>query len=198
MLDAHDSKGLRAMSPADDRPKVGFDAITAAMLAVLAVLVAIDLVSELGGPDRASPLHLVVESTMIGVSILAAARLAIRIRALVQEAHTLRTHAGELSADLDASRAEAIRWQGEAHDLISGLGAAIDQQLERWGLSPAEKEIALLLLKGLSHKEIAQVREVSEATVRQQAGAIYRKSGLGGRNDLAAFFLEDLLGPRAR
>jgi hypothetical protein len=33
--------------------------------------------------------------------------------------------------------------------------------------------------------------------VRQQAGSIYRKAGLGGRRDLAAFFLEDLLGPRA-
>jgi hypothetical protein len=31
--------------------------------------------------------------------------------------------------------------------------------------------------------------------VRQQALAVYRKSGLNGRNDLAAFFLEDLLLP---
>lgn len=63
-------------------------------------------------------------------------------------------------------------------------------------LSPAERQIALLLLKGLSHKEIAQIRLVSETTVRQQARSLYRKAGLSGRNDLAAFFLEDLLGPR--
>jgi DNA-binding NarL/FixJ family response regulator len=56
--------------------------------------------------------------------------------------------------------------------------------------------VALLLLKGLSHKEVAGLREVSETTVRQQARAIYRKAGLSGRHDLAAFFLEDLLGPR--
>lgn len=66
----------------------------------------------------------------------------------------------------------------------------------RWGLTPAEQDIALLLLKGLSHKEIAQVRAVSETTVRQQARSLYRKAGLSGRSDLAAFFLEDLLGPR--
>jgi hypothetical protein len=31
--------------------------------------------------------------------------------------------------------------------------------------------------------------------VRHQALAVYRKSGLGGRAELAAFFLEDLLLP---
>ena len=52
-------------------------------------------------------------------------------------------------------------------------------------------------LKGLRHKEIAELRQTSERTVRQQALAVYRKSGLNGRTDLAAFFLEDLLLPTA-
>ncbi|MBT8470373.1 MAG: helix-turn-helix transcriptional regulator [Myxococcales bacterium] len=68
---------------------------------------------------------------------------------------------------------------------------------DRWRLSPAEKEVALLLLKGLSHKEIAKVRSVTETTARQQARAVYRKAGLSGRHDLAAFFLEDLMLPTA-
>lgn len=34
------------------------------------------------------------------------------------------------------------------------------------------------------------------ATVRQQARNLYKKAGLSGRHDLAAFFLEDLLTPR--
>jgi DNA-binding CsgD family transcriptional regulator len=117
------------------------------------------------------------------------------VRRLSREARDLRDQAHELTADLDATRQEAARWRRDAGDLIAGLGAAIDRQLDRWGLSPAEKDIALLLLKGLSHKEIAGIREVSETTVRQQARSIYRKAGLSGRNDLAAFFLEDLLGP---
>ena len=57
--------------------------------------------------------------------------------------------------------------------------------------------MALLLLKGLSHREIAEARATAETTVRQQALALYRKSGLRGRSDLAAFFLEDLLLPAA-
>jgi DNA-binding NarL/FixJ family response regulator len=50
-----------------------------------------------------------------------------------------------------------------------------------------------LLLKGLSHKEIANLRSTSEATIRQQAASIYQKSSLSGRAALSAFFLEDLL-----
>ncbi|MGH8595878.1 MAG: LuxR C-terminal-related transcriptional regulator, partial [Gammaproteobacteria bacterium] len=59
----------------------------------------------------------------------------------------------------------------------------------------AEREVALLLLKGLSSKEIAAVRGVSERTVREQSRAIYSKAGLTGRAALSAFFLEDLLAP---
>jgi DNA-binding CsgD family transcriptional regulator len=96
-----------------------------------------------------------------------------------------------------ATEAEAARWRQEARELLQGLGAALDRQFERWALSPAEKEVALLLLKGLSHKELAEVRSITEATARQQARAVYKKAGLTGRHDLAAFFLEDLLLPDA-
>lgn len=41
------------------------------------------------------------------------------------------------------------------------------------------------------------LRATSEATVRQQAPVVYRKSGLRNRSDLSAFFLEDLLLPRS-
>jgi len=51
----------------------------------------------------------------------------------------------------------------------------------------------MLLLKGLSIKEIAALRETHEKTVRQQASAIYRKAGVAGRHAFAAWFIEDLL-----
>jgi len=113
-----------------------------------------------------------------------------------------RQHSEDLDRELAEARAEvrrwaedAKRWNCEAQDVLQGLGEAIDRQFDRWGLSPAEREIALLQLKGLRHKEIAELRQTSERTVRQQALAVYRKSGLNGRSDLAAFFLEDLLLP---
>ncbi len=93
------------------------------------------------------------------------------------------------------SREDLDRFRTESGEAMRGLAAAIDRQFERWSLSSAEAEVALLLLKGLPTKQIAEVRETSERTVRQQALAVYRKAGLGGRAELAAFFLEDLLLP---
>jgi DNA-binding NarL/FixJ family response regulator len=48
-------------------------------------------------------------------------------------------------------------------------------------------------LKGLSLKDIALARGVSEKTVKQHNLTIYQKSGLAGRAELSAFFLQDLL-----
>jgi len=98
-------------------------------------------------------------------------------------------------SDLVDALVEAEQWKKESSELIQGLSVAIDRQFERWHLTPAEAEVGLFLLKGLSHKEIAGIRQSSERTVREQARALYRKSGLSGRSSLSAFFLEDLLLP---
>jgi DNA-binding NarL/FixJ family response regulator len=66
-------------------------------------------------------------------------------------------------------------------------------QFNKWGLSTSEAEVALLLIKGLSMKEIAEVRQVKEKTVRTQSASIYAKSAQAGRHELAAFFIEDLM-----
>ena len=107
----------------------------------------------------------------------------------------LKSEAAALASQLEVTVKEVDHWKREAGELLAGLGSAIDAQFDRWTLTPAEREVGLLLLKGLSHKEIATVRGVGEATVRQQAQGMYRKAGLSSRNDLAAFFLEDLLLP---
>lgn len=98
--------------------------------------------------------------------------------------------------DLVDARVEAAQWKAESLELLQGLGAAIERQFVRWSLSAAESEVALFLLKGFSHKEIAELRRTSERTAREQARAVYRKSGLPGRPSLSAFFLEDLLLPQ--
>lgn len=104
-----------------------------------------------------------------------------------------RTTTSAMREQLSIIRQDATKWR-EAHDTLSkGLSHAIEVQLDDWGLSAAEKEITFFLMKGLSFKEIADIRKTSEHTVRQQAGTIYRKSGLDGRSQLSAFFLEDLL-----
>ena len=66
----------------------------------------------------------------------------------------------------------------ESKKFLEGMGVLIDKQFADWSLTMSEKEVALLLLKGLSHKEIADIRKTSEKTVRQQAGQVYEKAKL--------------------
>ncbi len=101
----------------------------------------------------------------------------------------------ETRLTLEQQRAERDAWRASAESALAGLGRAIDERFQAWGLTPTEREVALLLLKGKSHKEIAYATGRSERTVRQHAVAVYGKSGLGGRAELAAFFLEDLMLP---
>jgi DNA-binding CsgD family transcriptional regulator len=159
----------------------------------VAVLAAIDIFSDLREGTTVS--HVVSESGVFLVGLLGSIFIVRRLVLTLRGARAARREVLELAKRLVATEAEANRWRSEARDLVNGLAAALDQQFDRWALSPAEKETALLLLKGLSHKEVAKVRSVSEATARQQARAVYKKGGLSGRHDLAAFFLEDLMLP---
>lgn len=73
------------------------------------------------------------------------------------------------------------------------LALVLKEQFENWSLTDTEREVAMLLLKGLSFKEIAAVRDTMEKTVRQQASAIYKKANVSGRHAFSAWFIEDLL-----
>lgn len=162
--------------------------LMAGLFAVIGIVMAADVAADyaVGQPHW----HVSLE---IMVTVLALVGLGILVRGL----RDARASAAGLRRGLAQAEAESQKWRGEAHQLLRGLGQAIDQQFDRWQLTAAEREIALLLLKGLSHREVAELRATSERTVRQQALSIYRKSGLGGRTELAAFFLEDLLLPAA-
>lgn len=71
--------------------------------------------------------------------------------------------------------------------------AVIHSQFKQWLLTPSEQDVAMLLLKGLSFKEISGVRNTKEKTVRQQASVIYSKANVEGRHEFAAWFLEDFM-----
>ncbi len=82
----------------------------------------------------------------------------------------------------------------ESVEVASGeLLAVIQRRFNAWALSPSEQEVALLLIKGMSTQEIAELRETKPGTVKSQSSAIYQKAGVRGRNELVAYFVEDLL-----
>lgn len=66
----------------------------------------------------------------------------------------------------------------------------IEKQFKDWKFTPAESEVAIYLLKGLSLKEISDLRHSNEKTVRAQCTSIYRKSDLKGRSQLSSYFLD--------
>lgn len=75
-------------------------------------------------------------------------------------------------------------------------GAFMDVLEERfgaWELTPAERDVALFSIKGLSTAEIADIRSTSEGTVKAQTNAIYRKAGVSGRSQLLSLFIDDLM-----
>lgn len=75
-------------------------------------------------------------------------------------------------------------------------GAFLDLLEERfveWALTPAERDVALFAIKGMTTAEIAQLRNTSEGTVKAQTNAIYRKAGVAGRPQLLSLFIEDLM-----
>ena len=163
----------------------------AALIAVflflaIAVLIGMDVLADYRSGTRVE--HLLTEGAVMVMSLAGGVSLWRQLRSARQEA-------GRLAVDLEAARREAARFREEARTALQGLGEAIDRQFERWALTPAEREVGLLLLKGLSHKHVAVARSTSETTIRQQALAVYRKAGLRSRSELSAFFLEDLLLP---
>ena len=71
----------------------------------------------------------------------------------------------------------------------------VDERFRKWGLTPAESDVALFSIKGLSTPEIARLRDTSEGTVKAQTNAIYRKAGVSGRSQLLSIFIDDLMDP---
>lgn len=158
----------------------------AGIFGLIFALVAWDLGSDYSeGVDAA---HVIIESLVLGLS--GTAMLWLVVRTVRQ-----RRRLGRLATNLGHARSESARWRAQYQETIQGLSLAISEQFERWELSGAEAEIAMLMLKGLALKEIAELRGTGERTVREQARNVYRKAGVANRSALSAFFLEDLLAP---
>ena len=161
--------------------------VMAAVLAVVIGMIGTDLLNDSG--EGVSVWHVLAEG-------LAGLVATFGLLYLLHGTYSLQHRLKEEVAKSAALQAEAEHWRADARRHLDGLSRAIDQQLTRWNLTVAEKEVAFLLLKGLGFKEIATVRDTSERTARAQSTTIYAKAGLSGRSELAAFFLEDLLVPQ--
>lgn len=89
--------------------------------------------------------------------------------------------------ELNRAEARIERASGTFADVLNA-------RFGEWGLTSAERDVALFAIKGLSMQQIAELRATSEGTVKSQTAAIYRKAGVTGRPQLLSLFIEDLMG----
>jgi hypothetical protein len=119
-----------------------------------------------------TPLEMVLELLEIIPGVLVGVGVVLLFRMHYQQ----REEQLQLLRDLEVARIEGQRWRMESRSLLAGLGEAIDAQFSRWNLTEAEREVALLLLKGLSLKEVAAVRATAERTIRAQKTCWHRSA----------------------
>lgn len=148
-------------------------AAVVAMQAMAAVFFLGDVLADLAtdGPD----LHTVLEAA---VTLALAA-------GVIFGALVLR-HSLDLSRRSEAALAVAR----------GALGELIESRFREWRLTPAEREVALLALKGFDIAGIAELRGAATGTVRAQLTRVYAKSGVSSRAELLSLFMDDLLDDR--
>lgn len=99
----------------------------------------------------------------------------------------------KLASELKAADSQITSLNSKIGKERKQYGHIIKQQFNEWSLTEGEQQVGILILKGLSLKEISSVRNTKETTVRQQASSLYSKSNLLGRHEFSAWFLEDFL-----
>ncbi|MDP5308140.1 helix-turn-helix transcriptional regulator [Paracoccus spongiarum] len=150
----------------------------AAMLSVVIVLQAIcatffliDVIEDFLEPDDGR-LHVELE-------VLAVLGLCAGVVILLYELRDMLARIDSMDRGIRAAR-------GDMSDLIEAFFAA-------WALTPSEREVATLVLKGFDNEAIAGLRGVAVGTVRAQTARIYAKAGIDGRAQLFSVFMEELL-----
>ncbi len=131
-----------------------------------------DVVADLFSDEHMETVHLIAETVAVIALLAGVAYLMIELRQLLARFDQMET-------GLRVARGEVVK--------------IIDDHFEQWRLSPAERDVALLLLKGVDNESIATMRGTAKGTVRAQSAAIYNKAGVDGRAQLISLFLEELL-----
>jgi DNA-binding CsgD family transcriptional regulator len=128
---------------------------------------------------RALTLHVAIEAMGV-VALAIGAMLSLR----------------EYRAALRANRqilSRNFRVEQELRAATGFFQEVVEQHFDTWQLTEAERDVALLSIKGASIAEIAAMRETREGTIKAQIAAIYRKSGVSSRAELVSVVIEELI-----
>lgn len=154
--------------------KTGIPKLVIALIAVQAACAAIFLldvvrdVSTPGGMDW----HLLPEALAVLALLLGIAFEIVYLLRLLQRKASLERSVGMASAQLQ--------------DIIQ-------THFDDWKLTASERDVAALMIKGLSISEIAGVRGSAEGTVKAHLNAIYRKSNARNRAEVLSHIMDTLI-----
>lgn len=162
--------GLRGLLRSGRRARVLAAIIV--VQAFCAVFFVYDIAKDLFETGRLDLEHLIVEGIASVALVAGVIFLAFELRALLDRV-------GRMESGLMAAR-------GEMAKLVEGF-------FDRWGLTGAERDVALLILKGYGNQDIARLRGTAGGTVRAQTSAVYAKAGVEGWAQFIGWFQEELL-----
>lgn len=117
--------------------------------------------------------------THLWLEAVAALALIAGVAYLMVELRRILTRMEDMDAGLKIARGE--------------LQAVTTAFFGQWGLTPAEQDVAIMVLKGVDNETIAEARGTAVGTVRAQTARIYAKSGAEGRAQFISLFMEELL-----
>lgn len=131
-----------------------------------------DVVADFLADGRFEDLH-------IGLEALAAVALIGGVVFLMIELRGLLARMRDMDAGLRVARGQ--------------MAGVMDGFFRAWSLTDAERDVAMMILKGLDNEAIARVRNTAAGTVRAQSTSIYAKSGTHGRAQFVSLFVEELM-----
>ncbi|MCB1172337.1 MAG: helix-turn-helix transcriptional regulator [Leptospiraceae bacterium] len=162
--------------------------LTTASLGSIAILAAIDIYFDQG---HLLGWHILLElAGLLCILIVLSALWWHWYKAVRHSQKNLKT----TRSNLKQVQKELYQFRRRHADTLDAMQQAMTDQFKDWQLSPTEIRVAEGLLRGYSIKMIAANLGRKEKTIRNQAAAVYAKSGMVGRADLAAFFLNEILG----
>jgi DNA-binding CsgD family transcriptional regulator len=83
--------------------------------------------------------------------------------------------------------------EAQIRTAAGAFSEVLEAHFRTWSLTRAEREVAILAIKGFSIGEIADLRKTKQGTIKAQCASVYRKAGVSGRLQLMSVFVDDLL-----
>lgn len=163
--------------PTADPPAVGTVKAAALVLVLCMAFFVWDIVADV--LEAEGPALRTVELIHLAVEVVSVVGLGFAVAVLHRYIRYLESRGEDLRSTVSLLRGE--------------LGSVLTRRFEEWRLTAAERDVAVMILKGAGIAEIAAARGTAQGTVKAQTTAVFRKIGVGSRAELMSVFLDEFL-----